>query len=100
LNIGVPENSICKGIINQIIIGLKVNSLFQVKHAGLLMRSNLKSVIFNSIHLWGILPTAEEQATMSQADVVAFIAAAVGQLRQNRGFADYGLNINISCLTF
>jgi len=64
------------------------------------MRSDLKTAIFNSIHLWGVLPSAEERARMSAAEVKAFTAAAVDRLRRNKEFMHYGLDSNVSCSLF
>jgi hypothetical protein len=69
-----------------------------VKHAGTAMRSGLKKAIFNSIHLWGILPSAEERANMSPAEVQAFIAAAVAKIRVKKGYIHFGLDTMVYLL--
>jgi hypothetical protein len=68
----------------------------QVKHTGSLLRSSLKSTIFNALHLWGIFPSAEQQATMTPDDYRQFVAAAVARVLSNKGHINTGTDSNVN----
>lgn len=67
---------------------------------GSVFRSALKTAIFNSLHLWGILPSAEQQATMTPAAYQKFVASAVARVSLNKGYLSTGFDSNVSCLEF
>jgi hypothetical protein len=62
----------------------------QVRQVGSQMRTDLKAAILNSIHLWGVLPSAEERMTMSAGEVKDFVATRVAELRSTRGYVHHG----------
>jgi hypothetical protein len=61
-----------------------------VRHVGSQLRTDIKAAILNSIHLWGVLLSADERMTMSAGEVKEFIATHVAELRHNRGYVHHG----------
>jgi hypothetical protein len=53
-------------------------------------------MIFNNIHLYGILPSPEQQATMTADEIVQFVKNAVAALRVNDGFLHQGTDKFVS----
>ena len=53
------------------------------------MCTDLKAMILNSIHLWGVLLSAEERMTMSASKVKDFIATHVVKLHSTRGYVHH-----------
>ena len=49
-------------------------------------------MVFNNIHLYGILPSAEQQTTMTTDEIVQFVKNAVAALRIDDGFLHQGID--------
>lgn len=49
-------------------------------------------MVFNNIHLYGILPSVEEQANMTKDEVIAFVRAAVAALRIGDAYIHQGFD--------
>ncbi|KIM77349.1 hypothetical protein PILCRDRAFT_12159 [Piloderma croceum F 1598] len=47
--------------------------LKKIKYSGSVWCSQLKSMIFNNIYLYGILPSLEQQTTMTTDEIVQFM---------------------------
>jgi hypothetical protein len=62
----------------------------QVKHAGSCWRLQLKNDIYQSLHLWGLIPTPEQQATMTSAQILEFKRNAVANLVKHKGYVHVG----------
>jgi hypothetical protein len=50
---------------------------FQIRHKGSLLWLRLKAIVIEKIDYWHILPSLEEQASMSPSEIQAFVAASV-----------------------
>jgi hypothetical protein len=61
-----------------------------MRHIGLQFHTDIKAVILNSIHLWGVLLSAEERMTMSAGKVKDFVATCVAELCYKRGYVHHG----------
>jgi hypothetical protein len=53
-------------------------------------------MIFNNIHLYGILPSPEQQVTMTADEIVQFVKNAVAALWVNDGFLHQGTDKFVS----
>ena len=54
------------------------------------MCTDLKAMILNAIHLWGVLPSAEERMTMSAGEVKDFVTTRVAELHSTRDYVHHG----------
>jgi hypothetical protein len=68
----------------------------QISQAGSVWRSQLKSMVFNNIHLYGILPSVEEQANMTKDEVIAYVRTAVAALQKDDGYLHQGIDSFVS----
>jgi hypothetical protein len=68
----------------------------QIKHSGSIWRSQLKLMVFNNIHLYGILPSPKQQTTMTADEIVQFVKNAVAALQIDDGFLHQGINQFVS----
>ncbi|KIM76559.1 hypothetical protein PILCRDRAFT_12618 [Piloderma croceum F 1598] len=64
--------------------------LKKIKHSSSVWCSQLKLMIFNNIYLYGILPSLEQQATMTVDEIVQFMKNAVAALWVNDRFLHQG----------
>lgn len=71
---------------------------FQVKHAGTNWRSKFKTFVVDHIHFWDIAPSSDQQAKMTPAEVVEFIARKVAEALADDGFLHFGVDALVSNL--
>jgi len=62
----------------------------QVKHTGSCWWLQLKNDIYQSLHLWGLIPTPEQQATMTLAQILEFKRNAVANVVKHKGYVHVG----------
>ena len=67
----------------------------QIKYSGFIQHSQLKLMIF-IIHLYGILHSTEQQATMTADEIVQFVKNAVATLQIDVGFLHQGIDQFVS----
>jgi hypothetical protein len=65
---------------------------FQIRHAGSNWCSSLKTYIYDSLHLWGLVLMLEERKTMTLMEIQEYTKAAVADIIRGKKFLHTGLN--------
>ena len=53
-------------------------------------------MVFNNIHLYGVLPSVEEQANMTKDEVVTYVRKAVTALQTDDAYLHQGTDAFVS----